>query len=434
MNKLKKLYTIWQKLTFMGVTDNLSVEETIKTRLLNIVLFIGVAILSLLWLRTILVQELGQFIVISAINLLIGGVLLLNINGRQKIARLVIIFGISLAMTAILILLYPSPWELEYIFLMIIFVNLIFFQGRLQLLIVLFITTLFIAAHIIEPILPMKYKVFIPLTPGLPVFLFIFFVLYSSITLTFYQSEIKKYQNNKQKTIGALQDNNLRLKSFSEELERIIYIISSDLKSRLQNINKSIETVRKNVNQNQYKKLDTDLNIAERNARQMHFWVNDILEFSTINQLGSRLEDEISFDDIYIYIKTNLSEDIDDFESRITWTNIPSVYLNKLEVFIVFYNILKVAFHSTNTVTHIKTSAIVIDNYLSIRFNCLTKDSNNQQDKSIQKNIGNLTHKIKLCELIVKGWNGIIKMEDIDNTKVYEINIPKSKMLTTANV
>lgn len=429
MNKLKELHIIWQKLTFWGVTDDLSIEETIKTRLLNIVLFIGVAILSLLWIRTIIVQQVGQMLIISTVFLLIIGILLFNVNRRQKTARLIIMFGISLVITAILIFIHPSPWELEYIFLMIIFVNLIFFQGKTQILIVLFVTSLFVAAHIIEPILPMDYKVLIPLTPNLPVFLFIFFVLYSSITFTFYQTEIKKYQNAQKETIEALQHSNLILKSVSEELERFIYIVSSDLKNRLQKVRKNIELVRKEVNQYQYGNIDTPLGIAQDTAHQMHFWVNDILEFSTISKSGKRLEDEISFDELFNTIKNNLSKEIDNFEHRITWTTIPSVRLNKLEVFIVFYNILKIAFYTTNATATIKTLASIKNGNLSIQFICVDNGSNHHQNKLLNKRKENLEDKIKLCQSIVKGWNGVMKIETIDNNKIYQVNIPKDKVL-----
>ncbi len=410
--------------TFLGVTDDLSIEETIRIQLLNVVLVMGVIILFLLWVRTILVQETGQMLVISTVFLLVIGLLLLNINGRQKLARLITLSGLSLTMTWILIFLYPSPWELEYIFLMIIFVNLILFQGKLQILIILLVTSLFVAAHFIEPILPMEYKVLIPLTPNLPVALFVFFVLYSLITLTFYQSEIKKYENAQKETIEALQASNIKLKSVSEELEQFIYIVSSDLKSRLQKVRKSIKNVRENVNHNEYGRIGKSLEQAQGTAHQMHFWVNDILEFSRTNQLGERLEEEIFFNDLFDNLKNNLSDDINDIENRITWTDIPNVRLNKLEVVIVFYNILKVAFHEPNFDVTIKTLAEIKDDNIIIKFIC---SLSNEKDVVLEKE--NIDYKIKLCELIIKGWNGRIKIKKVEQNKIYEVNIPSDKLL-----
>ena len=109
MNTLKQLHTFWQKLTFLGVGDDLSIEDTIKIRLLNIVLFIGITIVFLLCIRAAIVQEIGQFLIIFSMFLVLIGILLLNINNRQHIARLIIIFAVSLPMTATLISLYPSP-------------------------------------------------------------------------------------------------------------------------------------------------------------------------------------------------------------------------------------------------------------------------------------------------------------------------------------
>ena len=115
--------------------------------------------------------------------------------------------------------------------------------------------------------------------------------------MTFYQSEIKRYQNVQKKTIDALQNSNVELISASEELERFIYIVSSDLKNRLQKVREQIKTVRKNVTQHQYDNINQPLDKAENTARQMHFWVSDILEFSTIHQSGKRLQEDISFDE-----------------------------------------------------------------------------------------------------------------------------------------
>ncbi|MFK7949657.1 MAG: hypothetical protein AB8G11_18845 [Saprospiraceae bacterium] len=417
---MKKLHTFWQKLTYLGVGDDLSIEDIIKTRLLNIVLFIGISIVLLLCVRAVIVQEIGQMLIIFSMFLVLVGILLLNINNRQYIARLIIIFGVSLPMTATLIFLYPSPWELEFIYLMVIFVNLIFFQGRDQVIIVLFVASLFIAAHIIEPRLPMEYKVLIPLTPNLPLFLFIFFVLYSSITLTFYQSQIKKYQSDQKETIDALQKSNVTLKTASEELERFIYIVSSDLKNRLKKVQQQIKKVRKSVNEYQYENINEPLDKAENTARQMHFWVNDILEFSTVNQSGKRLEALISFDDLFTNIKNNVSEDFD-FENRIIWTNIPDVRLNELEIFIVFHNVLKIALCTTDS--KVRIVSILTNIGLNIQLIC-PKNGHSYHNEHFEKR----HEKIKLCELIINGWNGTMSVNNKGNMIIYEIHIPKEKL------
>lgn len=250
--------------------------------------------------------------------------------------------------------------------------------------------------------------------------------------MTFYQSEIKRYQNVQKKTIDALQNSNVELISASEELERFIYIVSSDLKNRLQKVREQIKTVRKNVTQHQYDNINQPLDKAENTARQMHFWVSDILEFSTIHQSGKRLQEDISFDDIFFTIKNNISEEVDNFENRIVWTNIPSVRLNELEVFIVFYNIIKIVFHYTDYNVKVRTDAIVTNPNLTIQFIYPNVDIKNYEENSLDKSSIEKNEKIKLCRLIVKGWNGIINIRQRNNNCIYEIVIPNDK-LTSVN-
>lgn len=421
MNTRKKLHTFWQKLTFLGVGDDLSIEDAIKTRLLNIVLFIGIIILTLLSIRAAIVQEMRQFTIIFSMFFVLFGILFLNVTNRQHIARLIIIFGVTIPITGILIFIYPSPWELEFIYLMVIFVNLIFFQGRKQVIIVLFVISMFVTAHIIEPKLPMEYKLLVPLTPNLPLFLFVFFVLYSVIVLTFYQSEIKKYQDAQKETINALEESNLELKLVSEELERFIYIVSADLKNRLKRVQHYIKKVRKKATKGSYESIHQPLDNAESTARQMHFWVNDILEFSMINKSGRRSEEVIEFDALFLMIKEHLSDNIDNIEHRIIWTKIPNLRLNQLEAFIVFYNILKMSLRTIGTNVAVRVVVITTNLGLNIQFICPNNNSKNDSNTTNK-------HKMKLCELIVDGWDGNLSIGQKEKHSVYEMSIPKDKI------
>jgi len=429
MNRFKQIYTRWQRFTHWGVTDDLSIEEAIKTRLLNIVLFIAVTLLFTLLLRSIIVQELGQTIVISFAFLFVCIIIAFNVTSRQMIARLAIVSFIAIIMALIIIFLYPSPWELEYIFLMIIFVNYIFFKGSLQIVTTIFVVLMFVTAHVAEPRLPMEYKFLIPLTPGLPTFLFVFFVIYSFITLTYYQSEIKKYQASQKDTIAALKQGNIKLKSVSEELERFIYIVSTDLKSRLLVVRKLIQNIRSKINANNYTDLSHSLDDTLSSAKKMHFWVNDILEFGNVNQVGQRLEVDIMLNETLVTVKNNLQGYIQNVDKKIRYAELPKLHLNELEVFIVFYNLIKMAF-----LTHPNNAILNLSYYQNSDFLCFqfirtieTKQSSHQQE--IDKTYDNLNYNLQLCELIIKGWSGKIYISENEEKSNYEIFIPISKVI-----
>lgn len=429
MDIFKQIYKVWQKVVNQSIKEDLSIQEIIKTRLLNIVLMIAFALLLLLLIRAVTVQEHGQVTIIASFLVLIIVLFYLNISGHQVMARLAVVLLLTSMIALVLLFIHPSPWELEYIFLMIIFVNYIFFKGNLQIITSVIVLLIFSITYLVEPSIPMEYKIMVPLTPGLPMFLFIFFVIHSFITLTYYQFEIKKYQANQKQTILALKQGNIKLKSVSEELERFIFIVSTDLKSRLIVVRDFLKDIRANVNAKNYSKLDDSIDKAMYSAKKMHFWVNDILEFANVNQLGKRIEKEIALEETLKTVKNNLQGVIKEVEISIKHEALPTVHLNELEVFIVFYNLIKMAFF-----TYPENAKVTVKSYHNNEFLCIQfiRTSNTidlGHSLMIKEVFDNLNYSIKLCELIIKGWEGQMYISESEKKSSYEIFIPKSKVI-----
>ncbi|MFK8054518.1 MAG: ATP-binding protein [Saprospiraceae bacterium] len=115
-----------------------------------------------------------------------------------------------------------------------------------------------------------------------------------------------------------------RLQASNEELERFAYIASHDLKTPLRNITSFLSLIERRLPIEAKETVSEYLEIAKTNARQMHFLITDVLEFSRIdsninsesekfnlNTAVSQLIDQLSPDLKRVNGKINLAGDVD---------------------------------------------------------------------------------------------------------------------------
>lgn len=178
-----------------------------------------------------------------------------------------------------------------------------------------------------------KMEQFLPekLYFGLWGFMFVFVALIFCSLFIGFQSGIKKASYR-------LKQSNDDLKNSNEELERFAYIASHDLKSPLKNIIGFVGLVKRR----HLKQLDESgqeyFRIIENNARHMNNLIEDILEFSQVNDRGIRRE-AINLNKLFEEIKSNLEAIYP--KAIISADSLPVIQSDYVRLHQVFQNLLE---------------------------------------------------------------------------------------------
>lgn len=413
----KKIYQKWIDLSYRGITEDLTIEEAVKTRLINIMSLTLFAWSITLFLLVFFVGKKSHLLVI-AISFIFQIILFfLNITKRQLLARYLIMIAFSIYIPVFWIFV-DSNWRTDFIFLIIIFLTLILFTGKRQIILLIFECFACLAPKFIEPLVPDIYKMNIAPLPYITEYTYVVYAFFSGILLNFYQSEIKKYRKNLSVTIADLQKSNAYLKRVSNELEQFLHIISSGFKNQLQVIDHQVEKMNTDLETQHYLPILQSLELANFATKEMYFWVNDVLEFSNYNKNKARTTKTTNCNEIINYVTINLTQIYPNLSKRIQIENLPMLKINDVEAFIVFYNLMKIMLQSSN-----ENSVLIVKSH-QVEKNWIIRFESNYQN-SDNANTSNKDLALKFNKLLVEGWNGTIKpFQAKQKNNGFELKIP----------
>ena len=104
------------------------------------------------------------------------------------------------------------------------------------------------------------------------------------------EGEVQKRTQELQDSNAMLSESNSLLERSNSELERFAYIASHDLKSPLRNIISFLNLIERKLKGSSDADLNEYLNYASSNARQMHHLIQDVLEFSKVEQKDIKID------------------------------------------------------------------------------------------------------------------------------------------------
>lgn len=182
--------------------------------------------------------------------------------------------------------------------------------------------------------------------------LLIIILIVLSATLFLFNAFKRKKAYNKllelevQKRTEDLADSNAELKTFNakleesnNELERFAYIASHDLKSPLRNVISFLNLIERKLKNTEDKDIKEYLKFATDNARQMYNLIQDVLEFSRVNEKEAPKE-AVDLNESLMLVLQNLKDEMQSKNAVVFAKPLPVIEANSVQVLQLFQNLI----------------------------------------------------------------------------------------------
>jgi len=250
---------------------------------------------------------------------------------------------------------------------------------------------------------------------------------------------IYNFGKDRTELLRELKKNNEELIETSEELERFTYIASHDLKSPLRTISNFIGLIEKDLLKQDYDKLPKKLDFVKSGAEQMHFLVQNILEFSV---LKSNLQNErvlIDLNTVMDKVITNLLKDIEDKNAKIYVDKLPAIVANEVEFLLLFQNLIQNGIkYNENDYPEIQVICVEETETLQIQFQDNGIGIEEKYFETIFEYFKRLHNYAKyagtglglgLCKKIISSYNGQITVQSFPQKgSTFTISLPKASI------
>jgi len=148
--------------------------------------------------------------------------------------------------------------------------------------------------------------------------------------------------NNKQLKVNQdkIKEQNLNLERANQELEKFAYIASHDLKSPLRNINSFMNLIQRKLKNYPDESVHEYLNFATSSAKQMHFLVNDILEYSKLGDKKIELH-QVNLNETIRKVTQSIQTTIAEKNAIIEIDDLPLIEANETQMTLLFQNLIE---------------------------------------------------------------------------------------------
>lgn len=167
-----------------------------------------------------------------------------------------------------------------------------------------------------------------------------------AIVLFIYYRQKNRYSQKLEDEVANrtndLETTNTKLRASNKELERFAYIASHDLKEPLRNIMSFAKLVERRLPEEVKKNEDIAeyLSYIFNNTIQMHSLIEDVLEYSRINNIKVQKEN-VDLNSLVVQATKMLSSTIQDRNVEIKVGTLPEVFANGSKLFIVIKNLIE---------------------------------------------------------------------------------------------
>lgn len=171
-------------------------------------------------------------------------------------------------------------------------------------------------------------------------------VLVSLIAFILFKSNRQKHAYGQQleeevaKRTNELKQSNIELIKSNKELERFAYIASHDLKEPLRNIVSFTRLIERKIGDTASAEIKEFLSFVINNSRQMHILIEDVLEYSRIENIESD-NDVVDLNEILKTVIEVLGSTINEKNVCIEQNILPKVKANASQILLVIKNLVE---------------------------------------------------------------------------------------------
>jgi light-regulated signal transduction histidine kinase (bacteriophytochrome) len=141
-----------------------------------------------------------------------------------------------------------------------------------------------------------------------------------------------------EKNRQALKANAEQLQRSNQELSRFTQFASSDLKTPVRNIINYTKLIERNDKLTADKAIQEYLSFIDKNAHLMYRLIEDILQFSSINQYQPQ---RVNLNEVMHKVKELLQEQLSEKKAKLQYSDLPSITSNYSLMVLVFKNLIE---------------------------------------------------------------------------------------------
>lgn len=157
----------------------------------------------------------------------------------------------------------------------------------------------------------------------------------------FLEKEVQRRTEQLQLSNNDLILTNKKLEQSNAELERFAYIASHDLKSPLRNIISFMNLIERKLRNSEDKDIKKYLQFVTENAQQMNILIQDVLEFSRIdNDAQQARYEKVDLNDTLMLAVQNLHEQLVEGDGSVITERLPVIQGNSVHLLQLFQNII----------------------------------------------------------------------------------------------
>ena len=334
----KKLLTAWRLLPNIGIKAGMSDMQLAKTRIFNYLVLTILLVQLMLLVRELATYDKVGIIMISSFCIISTSFLILHHYFGLDIAGGAINVFYPLVM-ALYLLMVGDGEGIEYSFFVFMLTAVIFQRKQaFRLFLIVYNILLFVFSSLyleqndtlIQRSSEEQSDYLVLFVAASICFAFVIYV---------FNQALENYDQKSLDLINSLQNQNTKLSTTNEELERFSYIASHDLKTPLRNIVSFLGLMEKRLKQGREDELEEYFSIVKTNARNMYTLIEETLEYSKLGQQEWKME-IVDLNQIIAKIKEQLMLSADD-TVIIDSDFLPTIRGDNFYLYKLFFNLIE---------------------------------------------------------------------------------------------
>lgn len=182
--------------------------------------------------------------------------------------------------------------------------------------------------------------------------------------------QLRHSEKQIQTLINSLQDQNVKLNASNQELEKMTYLATHDLKSPVRSMISFLGLIKRELSDTELENAKTFCELASDGATQMNNLINATLNYSQIN-CGSEIPKE-TVDVNKVIAKIENITELADQQVELTYDNLPDLHTCGTMLYKLLQNLIENGIkYNQNPIKKISIDGRVVDNvyYLSVADN-----------------------------------------------------------------